>query len=85
MQLIARIVTRGNTNLPALRCKLQRIFYKVPKDLLESRWVRSQMDSLCGEIELKRQMLLLDLLLANLESIAQERMSVNNSPNSRPK
>src|SRR5712691_1523359 len=77
MQLIACIITRGNTNLTAFRRKLNSVLDEVPKDLLKSRWVGLQMDFVRSEIEQKRQMFSIDIRLANLESILQERMSVN--------
>ena len=77
MQLIACIITRGNTNLPAFRCKLNSVLDEVPKDLLESRRVGLQIDFVGSEIEPKRQVLSIDIRLTNFESILQQRMSVN--------
>src|SRR6266487_121960 len=77
MQLIACIITRGNTNLTAFRCKLNSVLDEIPKDLLESRWVGLQMDFVGSEIEPKRQVFSIDIRLTNLESILQQRMGVN--------
>src|SRR4029453_3571700 len=76
-QMILAIVARGNGNLPVPGSKLHRVFDEVPKDLLKSRGVRSQINFLSGEIEPKRQMLLLDFRLANFDGITQQGMSVN--------
>ena len=77
MQLIACIITRGNTNLTAFGCKLNSVLDEIPKDLLESRWVGLQMNFVGSEIEPKRQVFSIDIRLTNLESILQQRMSVN--------
>src|SRR5436305_6848377 len=77
MQLITCIIARGNTNLPAFRCKLNSVLDEVPKYLLESRWIGLQMDFVGNEIEPKRQVFSIDIRLTNLESILQKRMRVN--------
>jgi hypothetical protein len=77
LQPILAIVARGDGNLSAARSKFHCVFDEVPKDLLESRRVRSQMNFLGGAIEPKRQMLLLDVRLANFDGITQQAMCIN--------
>src|SRR5439155_13940075 len=76
-QLSTGIVARGNGNLPLPRCKLHRVIYQIPKDLLEPRRVRSKMDILCAKAELTRQIFSIDFRMTNLEGTLQQRVRVN--------
>src|SRR3984893_10822664 len=70
-------VAGRNGNLPIAGCELHRVIDQVPKDLLESRRIRSQMDFPCAEIEGTPQMLSINFRLTNLEGILQQGMSVD--------
>ena len=68
-QSIVCIIVGGNRNLPVFRCKLHRVVYQVPKDLLKSRRVGSQIDLVRGELEPSGEMFSIDFRLTNLQSI----------------
>src|SRR4030095_2330494 len=76
-QLIAGVIARRNTNVSLSGGKLHRVVYQIPKDLLKSRWICSQIDLLSGEIEPKSQLLSFNLCLTNFQRILQQRMSIN--------
>src|SRR5207247_6483080 len=70
-------VARRNGNLPIAGCELHRVIHQVPKALLESRRISSQMNFPCAEIEGTAQMLSINFRLTNLKRILQQGMSVN--------
>src|SRR5439155_15730278 len=76
-QLSIGIVARGNKNLPFARRKLHCVIYQIPKDLLEPRRVRSQMDILCAKAEFTRQIFSIDFRMTNLKGTLQQRVRVN--------
>ena len=77
MELLVGIVAGGNGNLPFLRCKLHCVINQIPKDLLQSCRIGSQMDILRGQVKPKGEMFSLDFALINFESISQQTVSVD--------
>ena len=53
-QLSAGIIAGGNNDLAIARCKLHRVVYQIPKDLLQSGGVCSHMHLLCAEVKRAR-------------------------------
>src|SRR5439155_5162081 len=76
-QLVARIVSRENRNLAAVRRKFHRVLNQVPKDLLKPRPVGLEVEFFRGQIESKIEVFLFDLGLADLQRITQQLMSIN--------
>src|SRR5947207_3615308 len=51
MELFVRIIARRDMNLPGVGGKLHRVVDQVPKDLLQSRRIRAEMNLLRGQIQ----------------------------------
>src|SRR5581483_1757272 len=77
VQVALSVVARRENNPPVIWRKFHRIVYQVPKDLLKSRRVCSQLDLTCAEIYGMQQMLAVDFRLTNLESILKKDVSVD--------
>src|SRR5205807_7798892 len=61
----------------AFRRELHGVLNQVPKYLLQSRRIGFQTNLVRGEIGLERKIFVVDVGLANLEGVAQEKMSVH--------
>src|SRR6202171_2970586 len=70
--LVARIIARANPEPSTFRRKLHGIFYEVPKDLLQPRWIGFETELLSGKVDMQDEVFLTYFFLANLKRVAQK-------------
>ncbi len=71
------VVTGADAQPAAFRRKFDGVLDQVPKDLLEPRWIGFELHPRRRQFQLQRELLLVDLRLANLDRAAQQFVRVH--------
>src|SRR4030088_2100141 len=75
--LVADIIARANPESSTFRRKLHSIFYEVPKDLLQPRWIGFETELLSGKVDMQDEVFLTYFFLANLKRVAQKGVRIH--------